>query len=239
MKSGFLDGVRTGAPIVVSFIPFGLLFGALAVDNGLSVAETVAMSVLLFAGASQLVGIELFGQKVAPWLIVFSIFAVNFRHILYSAAIGRRIRRYAFWQKAVAFFFLTDPQFAEAEKRTETGEPLTFGWYMGMALTCYASWVGLTWLGALFGRMIPDTQAFGLDFLLPIYFTGLLMGFRKRPMWLPVIVTSGIASIVALRFVGSPWHVSLGALAGIALAVVLSVGGDGDARRPIGEAAER
>ena len=49
------------------------------------------MSATVYGGASQMVGIELFGQKIAPWLIVLSIFAVNFRHVLYSAALGRRL----------------------------------------------------------------------------------------------------------------------------------------------------
>lgn len=238
MASEFRNGMRTAVPISVSFIPFGLLFGALAVDNGMSVFEAVLSSATIFAGASQMVGIELFGQKVAPWLIVFSIFAVNFRHVLYSAAIGRRIRRFPVWQKAIAFFALTDPQFAESERHAGAGKPLTFRWYMGLALTNYTCWIGLTWLGALFGRLIPDPQAFGLDFLLPIYFLGLVMGFRNRPLWLPVVVASGIASVIAWKYVGSPWHVSLGALAGVILAIAAPLRDDPDGQRSAEEAAE-
>ena len=144
------------------------------------------MSATVFAGASQMVGIELFGQHIAPWLIVFSVFAVNFRHVLYSAASGRRITRFSGWQKAVSFFLLTDPQFAEAEKRGEAGEPVTFRWYVALGLAIYVCWIIETWLGAVFGRMIPDPHTLGLDFLLPIYFLGLVMGFRTRPLWLPV-----------------------------------------------------
>ena len=81
--SEFLRGTRDSVPVVVAVLPFGLLFGALAVDNGFSVFETMLMSATVYGGASQMVGIELFGQKVAPWLIVLSIFAVNFRHVLY------------------------------------------------------------------------------------------------------------------------------------------------------------
>jgi hypothetical protein len=71
-------------------------------------------------------------------------------------------------------------------------------------------------VGAAFGRLVPNPQALGLDFLLPIYFLGMVMGFRKRPLWLPIVLASGVASILAYKFVGSPWHVSLGAVAGIA-----------------------
>ena len=61
-------------------------------------------------------------------------------------------------------------------------------------------------------------RAIGLDVLLPIYFMGLVLGFRKRDNWLPVVAVSSLASIAAMHFVGSPWHVSIGAIAGILLA---------------------
>ncbi|KAB2751556.1 AzlC family ABC transporter permease, partial [Brucella anthropi] len=41
-------------------------------------AEAVFMSSIIYAGASQMVGLDLFGQNIAPWMIVMSIFAVNF-----------------------------------------------------------------------------------------------------------------------------------------------------------------
>lgn len=219
--SEFWKGVKLGFPVVIASLPFGLLFGALAVDNGLSVGETVLMSATIYGGASQMVGIELFGQKVAPWLIVLSIFAVNFRHVLYSGAVGRRIRHWSPWRQAVGFFFLVDPQYAEAEVKWERGESISFAWYMGMALPIYVFWIADAWVGATFGNLIPDPQAIGIDFLLPIYFIGLVMEFRDRPLWLPVVAASAVASIVAYNTVGSPWHVSIGAAAGILLAAAM------------------
>jgi len=216
----FRRGLRRSLPIVLAVAPFGLLFGALAVGNGLSLADAVLMSTLLYAGASQLVGIELFSQHVAPWLIVLSIFAVNFRHVLYSAVAGRRTRDWSAPARAVGFFFLVDPQFAEVERRVDEGKPITVAWYFGLALPVYVTWVAETAIGAYFGGLVPDPHAIGLDFLLPIYFLGLVMEFRGRALWLPVVATSAAASIAAERFVGSPWHVTIGALAGIAVAVI-------------------
>jgi predicted branched-subunit amino acid permease len=168
-----------------------------------------------------MVGIELFGQHVAPWLIVLSIFAVNFRHVLYSASIGRRIAHWPVIQQALGYFVLTDPQFAVAERKAEAGETVGFAWYMGLGLPVYVFWGIESALGAVFGKLIPDTHALGIDFLLPIYFLGLVMGFRKRPLWLPVVIASAAASIIAYKTVGSPWHVSIGAVAGVLLAVIL------------------
>lgn len=216
-----LQGARACLPVTVAMAPFGMLFGALAVANGFSPAEATLMSATVFAGASQMVGIELFGQNVHPALIVFSLFAVNFRHILYSAALGRRLPHWSPARKAFAFFLLADPVFAEAERRSESGPPLRLSWYLGMGVTLWVCWVGQTAIGAAFGGLIRDPHALGLDFLLPIYFLGFVMGFRSRPLFVPVVLASALASIAAYRYVGSPWHVSIGALAGVTLAALM------------------
>lgn len=221
----FRQGMRDSMPIVLGAAPFGLLFGALAVENGMEIHQAVLMSATLYAGASQMVGIDLFGTSVAPWIVVLSIFAVNFRHILYSASLGPKIAHFSFAQKAVAFFGLIDPQFAEAEQRHERGFRISFNWYMGVVIPIYIAWVIEAALGAYFGSLIKDPYALGLDFILPIYFLVLVMGFRKRRNWLPVVVVSGIASVFAFFTIGSPWHISIGAVAGILLAALMA-GGD-------------
>ncbi len=218
--SDFIDGARLSIPVVISSGPFAMLFGALAVANGLSVFDATFMSATVFGGASQMVGIDLFGHRVAPWLIVLSIFAVNFRHVLYSAAIGSRLAHWPVWQQAVGYFFLTDPQFALAEQRAESGRKVSFAWYMGAAIPVAINWVVLTWVGAAFGSLVPDPQALGLDFLLPIYFLGIVMGFRNRPLWLPIVLASGVASMLAYKYIGSPWHVTVGALVGIIIGAI-------------------
>ena len=155
----FLRGARLSIPIIVASAPFGLLFGVVAVDNGFTIAEAVFMSAAVFAGASQMVGIELFGQEIAPWVV-------------------------------------------------EGG------------------------IGAAFGRLLPDTHALGFDFMLPIYFLGLVMSFRKRPLWLPVVAASAAASMIAYKTVGSPWHVSIGAAAGILLAAFAAPANGNGAKKP-------
>lgn len=220
-RQQFLTGAKTAAPSIVSAAPFGALFGALAVENGMTVFEACLMSAIVFAGASQMVGIDLFGANVAPWLIVFSIFAVNFRHILYSAVAGKRLVSFTPVQRYASFFFLVDPHFAETERQAEANRPITFSWFIGGGFTWWVAWLAATWAGALFGQLLPDPERFGIDFLLPIYFLGLVMGFRKRALFVPVVVASGVASALAFHFVGSPWHVSIGAVVGVVVAAAM------------------
>ncbi|WP_165218753.1 AzlC family ABC transporter permease [Affinirhizobium pseudoryzae] len=213
-------GARKGLVIGLSTSPFGLLFGAVAVDGGVTPLHATLMSGIIFAGASQLVGVQMFGSHVPAWLIILSVFAVNFRHILYSAALAPHIRHFSPITRYVSLFFLTDPQFAESARRVDQQGELEPRFYLGMALTIYVIWVAASALGAAFGSLIGDPTALGMDVLLPVYFLGLVLGFRKRPLFLLVVPVSAAASILAAHTVGSPWHVSIGALAGVLAAIL-------------------
>ncbi|MDM9644627.1 AzlC family ABC transporter permease [Rhizobium sp. S163] len=219
-RANFTDGLRGGFPIALVSSPFGALFGALATDHGMSLFELTFMSATVYAGASQMVGLELFGHDVQAWLIVASILAVNFRHVLYSAAIAPYIKHFTKLQKFFTFFLLVDPQFAETVKRGEAGKPVTFAWYLGFGLIIYVPWTLVSLLGGTLGRYIGDPKSIGLDILLPAYFLGIVLDFRHRDNFIPVAAVSAVASVVAYHYVGSPWHVSLGAAAGILLAAL-------------------
>ncbi|MBB3590267.1 putative branched-subunit amino acid permease [Rhizobium sp. BK529] len=220
-RADFVEGLRGGFTVALASAPFGALFGALAAEQGMSLPEITFMSATVYAGASQLVGIELFGHNVQAWIIVLSILAVNFRHVLYSAAIARYIGHFTALQKFFTFFLLVDPQFAETVKRGEAGQRVTFIWYLGFGIVIYIPWVIISLIGGMLGSLIGDPKTIGLDILLPAYFLGIVLGFRKRDNFLSVALTSAIASVVAYHFVGSPWHVSLGAAAGIILAALM------------------
>lgn len=218
---GFATALKSGLVIALSAAPFGLIFGAIAVDNGFSVAEAALMSLLVFGGASQLVGIELFGHNVAAWMIVLSVLAINFRHVLYSAALTPLFKTFPPLPRYLAFHLLTDPQFAETAKRVDEGKQVTLAWYLIVGIIVWAGWVANTVFGALFGSLIGDPKASGLDVLLPVYFLGIVLGFRKRPHFLPVLIAGAVGSIAAYNLVGSPWHISIGSALGIVVAASL------------------
>lgn len=232
-KSEIIDGLKLFLPLMVATAPFGLLFGAVAAEKGLGTVEHVFMSAAIFAGASQFVALDLWGYPVAFGATILAVFAVNFRHVLYSASLGRKMGAFKGWQKALAFALMVDPQWAAGEVRAEERKDeggLRPAFYFALAIPLYLWWVFNTWIGSLFGSLISNPEALGFDLILPIYFLGLTMGFRKRDNWLPVVITSAIASIIVYLTLGSPWHISLGGAAGIVVAAVL-----GKPDRRIGE----
>lgn len=214
------DALRQVVPVIVALLPFGIVFGALARDASLGVAEALGLSGAIYAGASQLVILQLVAAGTPLWSILLAVVAVNFRHVLYSASLGRRLQRFDTVQKALAFYLLVDPVFAAGEARARE-RVLTKRYYFVFAVLIYTSWLLATLAGFLFGALIGDQRAFGLDLILPLYFLTLTLQFRRRDGFLPVFGAAAGASILVYLTLGSPWHVTLGGLVGIATAAIL------------------
>lgn len=219
-RSDFIQGARDIAPIVLATIPFGLVFGALAAKDGLSLDDSVLLSALTFAGASQFTALEFWAHPLPFVTILLSVMAVNLRLLLYSAALGRRIQHWPLAARYAGLALLSDPIFALAEMKD--GARLSAAYYFGLAIPLYLNWIATTAIGFVFGNLIENPEAIGLDFVVIAYFIHLLAGFRARPNAVAVIAASAAGSVLAFLAVGSPWHFAGGALAGIALAVALA-----------------
>lgn len=207
-------------PIMLATIPFGIIFGALAAKQGLSPAESVLMSGITYAGASQFVALQFWAHPLPFWTIFLAVLAVNLRHVLYSAALGRRMTHWSGVQRYLGFAILTDPTFALAE--LQPSNRLNAAYYFGLSLPLYANWLAVTALGAYSGNLIGDPEVFGLDFVVTAYFIYLVSGFRKRPNALWVTLMSAGASVAIYLAAGSPWHIAGGAVAGMAAAALLA-----------------
>jgi len=220
VRSSFAEGVRDIAPLMLSTVPFGIVYGALAAQKGLSLTENVLMSALTYAGAAQFVAVEFWADPLPFWTIFLAVLAVNLRHMLYSAALGRRTAHWPPLTRYAGFAFLTDPTFALAE--LHGGARLSVAYYFGLSVPLYLNWLASTALGALFGNLIGDPQTFGLDFVVTAYFLYLVVGFRRRPNAVSVILASAAVSLAIYLTAGSPWHIGAGAAAGMIVAAALA-----------------
>jgi 4-azaleucine resistance transporter AzlC len=219
-KADFLRGFRDILPIIVATIPFGMVFGALATKTGLGLFESGLMSAAVYGGASQFVALEFWTHPLPFWTILLSALAVNLRHILYSAALGRRMAHWSPLQRYSGFVILTDPIFALAESRG--GERLSVAYYFGLAIPLYVNWVLTTLAGAIAGTLIGRPQAVGLDFVVTAYFMYLVVGYRARPNAFPIIGASAVAALAAYLLFGPPWHFAGGAVCGMGTAAFLA-----------------
>lgn len=221
-RQEFLAGARDTFPLIVGAIPFGIIFGTLAVGSGLSVAATLAMSAFVFAGSAQFIAVGLVAAGTGWPLIVLTTFVVNLRHALYSATLAPYVSRLPQrWQIPLAFW-LTDETFAVVvEKCTRFNPPPSTRWYyLGSALAMYLNWQFCTFLGVTAGQMLPDAAAWGLDFAMPVTFIGMVMPYLKNRA---MVVTTLVAGIAALLTFTMPHKLGLMAatLVGIAAGVIV------------------
>ncbi len=210
----FLHGLRDQLPILLGVVPFGLIFGALARNAGIPALESQAFSLLIFAGSSQFIATGLVADGTPAIVIVFTIWLVNLRHMLYSASIAPHLSRLNLRWKIALSWLLTDEAFVMASVRyrqPDRGQP---HWYfLGTGLTLWASWQISTFLGITLGSVLPGTNL--LDFALPLTFIALLIPTLVDRASLVVALTAGTLAILLM---GLPYRL------GLMISVLISVG---------------
>ena len=213
----WLRGVMRAGPIVLGYIPIGLTFGVLAQKAGLSNVNALAMSLLVYAGSSQLIAVGLFTANASIPSIILTTFVVNLRHLLLSAALTPHLKRWRKSELAAFAYQLTDETFAVHSAQFSSGAP-SKSEVFATNLTAQAGWVTGTWLGVTLGHLITDIQPFGLDYVLPAMFIALLILQIKDHVQVGVALLTGVLSVGLLVSGLGRWHVIvatvLGATAG-------------------------
>ena len=196
--SEFLAGARDSFPLIVGAIPFGIIYGTLALASGLSFAATMAMSTFVFAGSAQFIAVGLVAVGTGAPFIILTTFVVNLRHALYSATLAPYVTKLPQrWQVPLAFL-LTDETFAVVVKQYtgDSGTRYNRWYYLGSGLFMYLNWQFCTFLGLTLGQMLPDAAGWGLDFAMVVTFIGMTIPYLKnKPMIATVFVAGGVAVI--------------------------------------------
>ncbi len=215
----FIAGSVQAAPIVVSVLLYGALFGALAAQAGLSPLEVALMSGLVFTGAAQFVAIELWSNPVAIGTVTVATLLVGMRHTLMSAALAPALARTSSGRAHASLFFMVDEAWALSMRRVAEGR-FNLGFYAGLCGSLYVAWLTSTTTGALLGGFVADPTRFGLDVVFTAVFIVLIAGlWRGRGDLLPWVV-SGVTAVICEALVPGTWYIFVGGVAGIATAIV-------------------
>ncbi len=213
-KAAYWRGLTTALPFLLILVPFATLFGVVATEAGLSIAQTMGFSVLVIAGAAQFTALQLL-QDNAPVLIVLATsLAVNLRMAMYSAALTPHLGDAPLLQRALIAYFNVDQTYvmAQTEYDKRPGMPLSAkaAFFLGVATPVCPPWYLFTWLGAEFGTRIPPELA--LDFAVPIAFLAIIAPALRTLAHVAAALTS---IVMALALAGLPAGTGL-ILAGIA-----------------------
>jgi 4-azaleucine resistance transporter AzlC len=229
--SEFLAGARDTFPLIVGAIPFGLIFGALALNSGLSFGGAMAMSLFVFAGSAQFIAAGLLAAGTQWPVIVLTTFVVNLRHILYSATLAPHLRRLSqHWQIPLAFW-LTDETFVIVAERysRSSASPYRHWYYLGSAIFMYFNWQVCTFLGLTIGQYLPNAAGWGLDFAMPVTFIGMVIPYLKNRPMIAAVLVSGLVAVVAYPL-PNKLGLMVAALAGIITGILVEASLKGQGR---------
>ncbi len=213
IRRAFWQGMRDALPFLLVIIPFGLLFGVLASEAGWRLTETLAMSAVVIAGASQFTALQLLGEHAPLIICIVAPLAINLRMAMYSASLAPHIGGAPRWQRALAAYALTDQTYGIVMNRYALRPGMSRGQkmahYFGTAIPVCVPWYLATWAGAVAGTAIPKGLA--LDFAVPITFIAL---FAPALRSVPHIAAAVVAAAVALALSFLPYNLWLLVAAG-------------------------
>lgn len=215
----FRRGVRASVPMVVGFLPFGLVLGAQAAHHGLNPLAVSLMTGLNFAGGSEFAAIALWTSPPSILLIAAITLLVNSRHLLMGAVLAPMIQHLPKRKVFAALFVMCDESWAFGladSQRRQRYASLSLPYYWGVALPLYLTWIGSTALGAVIGPVLGDIETYGLHMAFPAVFLvlmrGMWRGMRAARPWL----VSLCAAATTHWLVPGAWYVLAGALSGVA-----------------------
>lgn len=212
-EESFLRGGKDCIPTLLGYLSIGFAAGVVGKTSGLSVAEITLMSVLIYAGSAQFIAAGMIAANGSAAAIVFTVFFVNLRHLLMSAALSPYFRHLTPLKNMFIGSLLTDETFGVAISQTASKKRISEKWMYGLNITAYLNWIAATAAGGFFGQWITNPEKLGLDFALPAMFIGLLvlLMIGRRKIAVDVIVASSAVIIgVGVSLVSSG---SLGVIA--------------------------
>ena len=207
------DGFRQLLPLSLFVTLFGAAFGLAAVQAGLDSVTILAMSALVFAGASQFAALELWGPQVPIFTLAITVFAINARHLLMGATLFPWLRQLSPRRRYGVMFVASDANWAMAMQAFNRNQP-GMGLLLGGGLALWAFWVLGTWLGLSFGGVIKEPKNLGLDMVMGCFLLAMVVGGEKSPRMTFIWLVAAAASLLAWRYLPENSHVVVGALAG-------------------------
>lgn len=207
-RQSFRHGIIHSLPFLLVVMPFAMLFGLIATEAGLDIAQVMGFSALVLAGASQFTAIQLLTDHAPVWLVLVSALAVNLRMAMYSASLVPWLGQVSPLGRASVAFLLIDQTYAVSiahfQNNPKLGLAQRMAYFLGTALTLCLPWVVFTYLGAVFGRAIPESWA--LDFAVPITFLAMIAPALRTAAH---VTAATVSVILALVFAGLPSGVGL------------------------------
>jgi 4-azaleucine resistance transporter AzlC len=223
-RQAFFHGISHCVPFLIVIVPFAVLFGVVAMEAGLDIAQVMGFSILVLAGASQFTAVQLMSDHAPVIIVILSSLAVNLRMAMYSASLVPWLRGASKGQKAWIAYTLIDQSYAlsiqhyESHPRLSLGQRI--GYFSGTAVALCLPWMVFSWVGATVGKAIPEEIA--LDFAMPITFLAMIAPMLRTPAHLAACFVA-VSGALALAWLPSGLGLLIAAPLGMATGAMVEI----------------
>lgn len=207
-RRAFLNGYLDCAPFILIVVPYSMLFGVVAREAGLDLLQTMSMTVLVVAGASQFTALALLQDQAPVFVALLAALVVNLRMAMYSAALVPHVGHARLGVRALMAYLMVDQAFAVAVRRYEDTPDMTptakVAYYFGCMVLICPFWYGFTFFGAVVGQAIP--ASWSLDFAVPVCFIALTAPLLRSGAH---VFAAFVSAVTSLAFAWVPWSLGL------------------------------
>ena len=213
--------MRLFLPVAISIASYGVVWGVLAGQAGLTPLEVLLMSGIVYAGSSQFVAVEMWSPASLPMAsIVVATAIINLRMLLMSATLRPQFEHLPRWRALLAMFLVSDEVWAMTmAERAKGGGGAAF--MLGAGTLAWVAWVSSTLTGRMLGAIIDDPTIWGLDFAFTATFLALLASMWKGRGDLVPWLSGGTIAIAVAAVVPGTWYIIAGGLGGSLLGALL------------------
>jgi len=215
-----LAGFKHLVPISLFVAVFGAAFGLAALQSGLSETDTVIMSTLVFAGASQFAALDLWGTQVSLIPLILTVFAINARHLLMGATLYPWLKQLPPAKRYATMVVASDANWALSMQAFNKDKP-GLGLLFGGGLALWSFWIVGTWVGVYFGNFISNPEAFGLDMVMGCFLLAMVVSGEKNTGVLIIWCVAALSSALAWYYLPENSRIIVGTLAGGIAGVVI------------------
>ncbi len=200
-RDAFTGGLRAVAPVTLATGTWGLVTGVAMVKVGLTTAQAIGMSLLVFAGSAQLASLPLIAAAAPIWVVLLTALVVNLRFVIFSAGLQPFFRRFSMRKRLLLGYITSDVGFAIFLSRfastpdDERGTPEQVWFFLGMAAGNWIAWQSMSIIGILLAAQVPGD--WGLEFASILALIALTMPMISGKPALIGAITAGVIAVVA------------------------------------------
>ncbi|MGO0059051.1 AzlC family ABC transporter permease [Brevibacillus fluminis] len=215
----FWRGMQQMMPIAAAGVLDGLVFGILARHAGLSLFETMLLTLLVNAGSSQFAAVGLISQGIVGWPLLVSTLLINARQLLYGLSLGPAFRNLPVWKLSIMAGQVNDETYALKSTYLAQGGKPSMAYFMGAGFGDYAIWHSCVFAGAMLGTAFTGTEQYGLDFAFIATFLGFLALNLTSSFTIKTAVVAAGAACLGYWMFGLTSSVVMGTVAAMLMGV--------------------